>query len=199
MKDVKAIVAQNLAALRKNKGLTQAELAEQFNYSDKAVCRWERGDTLPDVNVLYALCEFYGVTMNDLVADDFSVDSLEPQRVSDTGYRIWSCILTCSAVWLLATVIFAAFMTIFQRGIWIVFVWAVPVTCMLIAKTLKGMINWVGHIIVFSLFAWSMIAALYLHIYVTFGVHIWPLFLVGVPLQAFIVLWQRVKHYRATF
>ncbi len=199
MKDVKSVVAQNLATLRKEKGLTQAELAEQFNYSDKAVCRWERGDTLPDINVLYALCEFYGVSMNDLVNSDFSVEEIKPQRTTDTGYRIWLCILMCSAVWLFATVIFATFMTIFQRGYWITFVWAVPATCILIAKMLKGTINWIGRIITYSLFAWGAITAFYLHIFVLFGAHIWPLFLVGVPLQAFIVLWHRVKHYRMNF
>ena len=70
MKDVRQTISQNLARLRREKGVTQAELAEQFNYSDKAISRWEHGDTLPDVNVLCELCEFYGVTLNDLVAED---------------------------------------------------------------------------------------------------------------------------------
>ena len=67
MKDVKPIIAENLAALRKSRGLTQAELAERLDYSDKAVSRWEHGDTLPDMNVLCDLCEFYGITLDYLV------------------------------------------------------------------------------------------------------------------------------------
>ena len=56
LKDIKGIVSKNLVTLRKGKGITQAELAERLNYSDKAVSRWEHGDTLPDINVLYELC-----------------------------------------------------------------------------------------------------------------------------------------------
>ena len=70
MKDIKPIVAANLATLRKENGLTQAELAEKLNYSDKAVSRWEHGDTLPDINVLMQLCEFYGITLNTLVNEN---------------------------------------------------------------------------------------------------------------------------------
>ena len=47
MKDVRPIISKNLTMLRKEKGLTQAELAEKLNYSDKAISRWENGDTLP--------------------------------------------------------------------------------------------------------------------------------------------------------
>lgn len=195
MKEIKSIVAQNLVSLRKYRELTQAELAEKFNYSDKAVCRWERGDTLPDINVLYALCEFYGITMNDLVDPDFTVEQLRPKRTSERGYRTWLCILLCSVVWLCATVGFATAMTLFQRSYWIAFVWAVPVTCVVVEQTLKSVINWVGRIIVFSILAWSTITAAYLHIFMLTGAHIWTLFLVGVPLQAFVFLWQRVKHY----
>ena len=61
MTDIKPIIAKNLAHFRKQSGLTQAELAEKLNYSDKAVSRWEHGDTLPDINVLNQLCEFYGL------------------------------------------------------------------------------------------------------------------------------------------
>ena len=74
-KDINAIIGKNLLKLRKNKKLTQMELAEKFNYSDKAVCRWECGDTLPDINVLSALCAFYGITLNDLTDEDFYPDT----------------------------------------------------------------------------------------------------------------------------
>ena len=52
MDDLKVIVGRNLAALRKRRKLTQLELAEQMNYSDKAVSKWEQGATLPDLETL---------------------------------------------------------------------------------------------------------------------------------------------------
>ena len=64
MKDLRKIIGDNLTELRKRRGLTQLELAEKFNYTDRAVSKWENGDTLPDVEVLYQLCEYYGVTMD---------------------------------------------------------------------------------------------------------------------------------------
>ena len=45
MKDIKSIVAKNISNLRQSKGLTQLELAEKLNYSDKAVSKWERGES----------------------------------------------------------------------------------------------------------------------------------------------------------
>ena len=55
MEDLKVIFAQNLIALRKQMKLTQIELAEKINYSDKAVSKWERGESIPDVSVLLLL------------------------------------------------------------------------------------------------------------------------------------------------
>ena len=89
MKDIKPIIAANLSKFRKKKGLTQAELAEKLNYSDKAVSRWERGDTMPDISVLYELCEFYGITLDILASEDASEDDLD--KVYDKNsleYRI---------------------------------------------------------------------------------------------------------------
>ena len=50
--DIKENFAKNLTNFRKQANLTQVELAEKLNYSDKAVSKWERGESIPD---LYAL------------------------------------------------------------------------------------------------------------------------------------------------
>ena len=64
MDDLKTVVGKNLASLRKQAKLTQIELAEKFNYSDKAVSKWEQGATLPDLETLKQLSDFYGVTID---------------------------------------------------------------------------------------------------------------------------------------
>ena len=56
--DIKENLAQNLTRLRKAEGLTQAELATKLNYSDKAVSKWERGESVPDLYVLKQLADF---------------------------------------------------------------------------------------------------------------------------------------------
>ena len=58
------IIAENIVTLRKNAGLTQAELAERLNYSDKAISKWERAEAVPDVLVLAQLAELFGVTVD---------------------------------------------------------------------------------------------------------------------------------------
>ena len=57
MQDLKPIIAKNIAELRKAASMTQIELATRLNYSDKAVSKWERGDSIPDVAVLKQIAE----------------------------------------------------------------------------------------------------------------------------------------------
>ena len=64
---LRAAIARNIAFYRRQQGQTQAELAEQLNYSDKSVSKWERGEGVPGIHVLARLAEMYGVTVNDLV------------------------------------------------------------------------------------------------------------------------------------
>ena len=59
MKDIRRIVAANIAALRKNAGYTQAALAEKLQYSDKAVSKWESGASMPDAGVLMSIADVY--------------------------------------------------------------------------------------------------------------------------------------------
>ena len=56
-----------LAALRREKGLTQKELAQRLYLSDKAVSKWERGLSLPDVTLLIPLSQALGVTVTELL------------------------------------------------------------------------------------------------------------------------------------
>ena len=59
----------NIAAYRKQNGFTQAALAEKLNYSDKAVSKWERGESLPDLMTLVQLANVFEVTVDDLLRD----------------------------------------------------------------------------------------------------------------------------------
>ena len=57
------LLAKNLAYYRKASGLTQLELAEKFNYSDKSVSKWERDISLPDLDVLCSLADYFQITV----------------------------------------------------------------------------------------------------------------------------------------
>ena len=68
----------NIVSYRKRIGLTQAGLAEKLNYSDKAVSKWERGESFPDVLTLVQLADLFGITVNDLLLDPNAL----PERTS---------------------------------------------------------------------------------------------------------------------
>ena len=70
MEDYRKVIASNISELRKEKKMTQSELAEKLHYSDKAISRWERGDTMPSIEVLCELCELFGVDLTYLVSTD---------------------------------------------------------------------------------------------------------------------------------
>lgn len=111
MQDVKVIFAQNLISLRKQMKLTQIELAEKINYSDKAVSKWERGESIPDVTVLMTIASLFGVTLDFLVTEH-----AEPEIVAEqTSYakavkkrnRMLVAAITFFAIAALETVVFA--------------------------------------------------------------------------------------------
>ena len=62
------VIANNLTHYRKAAGLTQAELAEKINYSDKSISKWEREECYPDITFLPTLADTLGCTVNDFFA-----------------------------------------------------------------------------------------------------------------------------------
>ena len=70
MDDINKIIGKNLLILRKNAKLTQMELAERFNYSDKTISKWESGESLPSIEILYELAKFYNTTLDALTVEN---------------------------------------------------------------------------------------------------------------------------------
>jgi len=81
MDELRGIIAANIQALRLRSGMTQQELGVKLNYTDKAVSKWERGESAPDVSVLLKLARLFEVTLDYLVTDHNS-DKVE---VEDSG------------------------------------------------------------------------------------------------------------------
>ncbi|MBP5780548.1 MAG: helix-turn-helix transcriptional regulator, partial [Clostridia bacterium] len=66
MEEYKQIISNNISHLRRSKGMTQAELAEKLNYTDKAISKWERGESIPDAIVLKQIADMFGVSVDYL-------------------------------------------------------------------------------------------------------------------------------------
>jgi len=65
-------VGKYISWIRKEKGITQSELAAMLNVTDRAVSKWETGRSLPDISTMLQLCEIFQVTVDDLLHADSS-------------------------------------------------------------------------------------------------------------------------------
>lgn len=63
-------IGEFIAACRKDKGLTQMQLAEKLNITNRAVSKWETGKSLPDASIMLELCEILGITVNELLSGE---------------------------------------------------------------------------------------------------------------------------------
>lgn len=187
-KDIKKIVAKNLANLRKNKKLTQTELAEKFGYSDKAISKWENGDTLPDIQTLYQLCEFYNVTLDFLVNEQDFEDKIKyinhlNRKVIINNSMIE--LLYCSFVWILAVIIYIYLLIFAEFDYWQIFVWALPATSLVMLLFSKVWKQKIYTFVVRSLFFWTLVIACYIQF---IQYNIWPLFFLMIPIQVALIL-----------
>ena len=187
-KDIKQIIAKNLANLRKNKKITQTELAEQFGYSDKAISKWENGDTLPDIQTLYQLCEFYNVTLDFLVSEQSFDEKIKyinhlNKRVIINNSLIE--LLYCSFVWILAVIIYVYLYTFSEINYWQIFIWAIPATTIVMLLFTKVWKQKLYTFLVRSLFFWTLVTACYIQF---IEYNIWPLFFLMIPIQVALIL-----------
>ena len=195
--ELKAIIAENIAILRKSKGLTQGELAEKLNYSDKAVSKWERGESVPDIVVLKAIADLFGVTVDYLLTRDHTVYKKERKEIKKRkkSNRLFITLLSVVGVWLAAVIVFLNFDSFLSdlSGKWLTFIYAVPVSA--IVAVIFNLI-WgkrIFNIILSSLICWSLIASIYLTVLISSGRNMWLLFTLGAPVQVMILLWSRLR------
>ena len=113
--------ARNLAFYRKASGRTQLELAEELNYSDKSVSKWERGEGLPDLEVTVQIADILGVSVSDLLADKVK------RRILITRNKALITVLSIGGVWLVAAILFFLFQFVLpDMRSWMVFIYALP-------------------------------------------------------------------------
>jgi len=126
MDQIKQNVAKNIARLRTSAHLTQAELAQRLCYSDKAVSKWERGESIPDISVLKQIADLFGVTVDYLITDTTD-ESIPLPPANRRRNHIIITLLSLAGVWFIALLIFTVFYTM-NRVEWMTFLFAVPVS-----------------------------------------------------------------------
>lgn len=190
-KDVSKVVSINLCKLRKSKKLTQAELANKFNFSDKTISKWESGESLPSIDVLYKLAEFYGVSLSDLANENLEIEEFtksEEKRIISN--KVIISLLVVSLVWLIATILYVYVKILSNYNLWMVFIWAVPIST-IVTIVFNGIWwNRKTALIMISFLLWTTITSFYLQF---LSYNLWPIFILGIPSQVAIILWSGLK------
>ena len=200
MDELKLVVASNLIKLRQKAGMTQAELGEKLNYSDKTVSKWERGESIPDAFNLLRLAQIYGLTVDDLLHDDTVwQDPVEKAKAEERANAptFSSGMVTLVAIvgiWTMAVIMFVVCWLVLEQVLWLIFACAVPVSLvtLLVLNSVwnKGRHN--------MLIVMALVAALVTLVFL-FLVRRkpWQLFLILIPAEILVVLCFNIRRKKA--
>ena len=194
----------NIATYRKQSGLTQLGLAEKLNYSDKAVSKWERGESMPDVLTLVQLADLFGITVNDLLIDpdklpenpgkveQVMTKAVEKATKRKANKRI---ILGLSSilVWFVALLIFVILSSLDIERSWMAFLYAVPADAIVRLSLLSAWKDYRYNQWLISQIMWGALLSIYMTLWLFLDIHIWKLFLLGIPGQIAIFLAFRIR------
>ncbi len=190
MKELNETISTNLVALRKKCGYKQSDVAEKLNYSDKTISKWETGEIVPSVENLIELCKLYNITL-DQITRPIKIEDEQISKNDKSKYsKRFIALLSISAIWIIATIFFVYTNILSNYLAWIVFVWAVPASCVvgIIFNSLWG--NKRLNYIYISVLVWTLITSFYLQF---LQYNLVPLYFIGVPAQIAIILWSKIK------
>ena len=198
MEELKMIIAGNIGSLRRDAGITQLELAEKLNYSDKAVSKWERGESVPDIVTLKAVADLFDVSVDYLLRADHPLEIevkreyTKRQRRNHTIITVMSCVL----VWLIAAFVHAGVdVALPNEGkLWLVYMYAVPVTLivLLIFNSIWGVRR--RNFAIISFLIWTTLLCAYFTTLIFGSMNMWLLFIIGIPAQIIVGLWSGLRY-----
>lgn len=194
MKDIREVIAKNICELRTENGLTQLKLAEALNYSDKAVSKWERAESVPDVAVLKQLADYFGVTVDYIVSEVHTADQIKNKNVSVSRRRnrLLITLLAISLVWLVATFAFVEINILIEDPFlpsWLMFIYAIPASAVvaLVFNSIWGYGRM--NFIIITVLIWTVILSFYLSFLMGPHLNFWLLFMIGIPAEFIVFLW----------
>lgn len=195
VEDIKAIVAKNITELRLLNNMTQMELGEKLNYSDKTVSKWERGESSPDISVLVEMADIFGVTLDYLVRSENIEEAVKENKQNEVKYnRRAIAYISESVAWIVA--IFAFIITSliskdtsFQ---WLYFVYALPIVFIIKLIFNSVWFNPRHNYVIISALIWSILATIHITFWF-FGVDVTLIYLLGIAGQITVIMWSFIK------
>lgn len=204
---LKVQIGANIAAYRKRGGMTQAGLANKLNYSDKAVSKWERGESIPDVVTLVAMAEQFDITVNDLLVDPNAIpEDSDPGKLEKAMTQVSEKALkrkpnknvilglSTTLVWFVALLVFIVLSSIDVTDpySWLIFVYAIPANAIVLLSLRSAWHDFRWNQLLITAISWGALASIYVSLRVFCGLNIWKMFLLGIPGQIAIWLWFRL-------
>ena len=204
--ELKMTVGSSIARLRREKGMTQADLAERINYSDKAVSKWERGESLPDVLTLWNLAQHLGTDLNTLTGTAAVSVSPEPvpapevpaempEKKRPRRYTADRSVIQklCSIlVWVVALFLYMILEAFGVKNLWLLFVAAVPANAIVLLSLRSAWRCYGWNRILISVILWGVLLTLYLLLLTVSRVNVWRILPMGLLGQAAIILWFKM-------
>jgi transcriptional regulator with XRE-family HTH domain len=196
-------IGTNIALQRKHCGLTQAGLAEKLNYSDKAVSKWERGESMPDVLTLMQLAEQFEISVGDLLEDPnqlpgnpgklekamTQVSEKALKRKADKNVILG---LSTTLVWFVALLVFVVISSFDLPNSWISFFYAIPINAIVLLSLRSAWRDFRWNRVLISVIVWGFLLSIHLTLLVFLHFNMWKLFLLGLPGEIAIFLWFRL-------
>lgn len=196
MEELKKIVAANLTALRTAKGMTQLELGEMISYSDKAISKWERGESIPDAFVLLKLSRIFGCTVDYLLTEHGEEEKLIFTTQKSRTNHLTLSLVTIISIWMLALLVFVVLML--AKIVYpMIFIYAVIVSLivLLVFSALWG--KKLYNLIIISALVWSVLFAVYLN-FLIFSLNFWQIIVLGIPAQLIVILCFQLRRSNKT-
>lgn len=201
--NLKDLIGKNIAAHRKRSGLTQVELADKLNYSDKAVSKWERGDSVPDVLTLAQLAQLFGVTVDDLLKDpnalpeetgavQHAMEKVVARTLKRKANKNIILGLSSVLVWFVALFLYVVLASLGLENSWLAFFYAIPANAIVLLSLRSAWRDFRWNRALISAIMWGCLVSMYMTLLILGGVNIWRMFLLGIPGQLAILLWFRM-------
>ncbi|MGN0805170.1 MAG: helix-turn-helix domain-containing protein [Candidatus Coproplasma sp.] len=187
-KDLKDVISANLIALRQQAGLTQLQLAEMLNYSDKAVSKWERGESIPDLRVLIKIAEIYHITLDDIVKE--KKGTVKPKLNLKKKHNLIT-LLSVGLVWVIATAVFMIFYYIvpLAKYSYLAFICAPFVSSVVYTVFASIWYRRITLAVAASLVLWSIILIIHVCLYLFTHIAVWPFYVVAGGIQVLVIGW----------
>ncbi len=206
---LKARIGSNIAYYRKQAGLTQAGLAEKLNYSDKAVSKWERGDSIPDVITLMQIAGQFHITVDDLLTDmealpedmgklERAMTQVSEKALKRKANKNIILALSSTLVWFVALLIFVVLSTLDIPHSTLAFLYAVPANAIVLLSLRSAWHDFRWNKALISAIVWGSLLSIYASVYAFVDFNAWKILLLGIPGQIAIFLWFRMFQHTET-